>query len=117
MPFVIELTKRAYHDMDVLFNGVKKRSGVESAERWRNGLIKRVSALEKDGNMWPLTEEPALLECDIHECIFRRWRHVYRIFFASTVIRFASTAFATLHRIGYRPRICNLDRCGHRFRR
>ena len=81
MARTVELTRRAYADLDVLFAHVKNRSGVASADRWRNALLARLSKLEDQSDMWPLSEESDLAALGVHEFIFRRWRHVYRIFY------------------------------------
>ena len=65
----------------MLFAHVKKRSGVASAQRWRDALLSRITKLEEQSEMWPLSEEPGLAALGAREFLFRRWRHVYRIFY------------------------------------
>ena len=43
--FTLELTRKAYAHIDVLFAFVKQRSGRTSAERWREGLLSETAAL------------------------------------------------------------------------
>ncbi|HXD86060.1 MAG TPA: type II toxin-antitoxin system RelE/ParE family toxin [Urbifossiella sp.] len=77
----VQLTRRAYTDVDVLFAFVKRRSGVISAERWRDALFKRLSKLESTPEMWPQVDDPELEQHQLREYLFRYWRNVYRIFF------------------------------------
>jgi len=77
----VQLTRRAYADIDELFAFVKRRSGVASAERWRDALFVRLSSLAATPGMWPLIDDPPLSEYQLREFLFRYWRHVYRVFF------------------------------------
>ena len=81
MAHALQLTLRAYADIDVLFAHVKRRSGVTSAERWRDALFARLSVLEHQPGLWPLADEADLAASGLREFHFRRWRHVYRIFY------------------------------------
>jgi len=81
MACALELTRRAFADIDAHFTFVKARSGRAAAERWREALFQRLSALQTQPEMWPLAEEPDLADAGVHEFLFRRWRYVYRILF------------------------------------
>ena len=81
MERTLELTRRAYADIDLLFAFVKERSGVAAAESWRNALYARLAKLGQMPEAWPHVDEPVLAELDVREFLFRRWHHVYRIWY------------------------------------
>lgn len=81
MAFALQLTRRAYADIDHSFAFVKQRPGVAAAERWRDALFARLSALERQPEVWPPVDEPDLAALEVREFLFRHWRHVYRVWY------------------------------------
>ena len=77
----LRIARRASADVDVLFAFVKKRSGPATAERWRNQLFNRLTSLEEHAGVWPSVEDQELADLGFRECLFRYYRHVYRIFY------------------------------------
>jgi plasmid stabilization system protein ParE len=56
--FTLELTRRAYADIDLSFAFVTERSGISAARRWRNELFTRLSKLIETPETWPIVDEP-----------------------------------------------------------
>ena len=81
MTSALELTRRSYADIDVLFAFVKERSGIGAAQRWRNGLFTRLVKLENQPEIWPFVENEELSSLGFRECLYHHWRHVYRILY------------------------------------
>jgi plasmid stabilization system protein ParE len=81
MPLPVELSILANADIDALFAFVKRRSGTVAAERWRSALHKRLQNLGTVYHVWPLSENPALADAKVRECLVRRYRYVYRVLY------------------------------------
>ena len=81
MNFTIHTSRRADSDLDSHFTFIKKRTSVQSAERWRDGLLRRLQVLKDDPLVWPLADEAADAGFEIREFLYRRYRYVYRLLY------------------------------------
>lgn len=81
MTYTLFVKRRAYVDIDGMFESVRRRVGRARASRWRDGLLARLTTLEQHPEMWPLADEAADLGLDLRELLYGRRRNVYRILF------------------------------------
>jgi plasmid stabilization system protein ParE len=79
--FTVRTSRRADADLDNHFSFIRKRSSTASAERWRDGLLRRLRDLAEDPHMWPMADEAAEAGIEVREFLYRRYRYVYRLLY------------------------------------
>lgn len=77
----IRTSRRADADLDKHFAFIRQRTSVQSAEKWRDGLFRRIQVLADDPQMWPLADEAADSGFELREILYRRYRYVYRLLY------------------------------------
>jgi plasmid stabilization system protein ParE len=78
---LIRTARRADADLDNHFAFIRKRTSGQSAEKWRDGLFRRLQQLADDPHMWPLADEAADAGFELREILYRRYRYVYRVLY------------------------------------
>jgi plasmid stabilization system protein ParE len=57
MAFRVEISPRAFQDLDEIAQYIKENSSFEQAEKWFNGIIAAIRTLKEMPNRRPIAEE------------------------------------------------------------
>jgi plasmid stabilization system protein ParE len=81
MAFRVEISPRAYSDLDTIAEHIQQHSSFDVAERWFNGAIAAIAALKKFPDRCPIAEESKDLEITVRLLLFGRRNRAYRIYY------------------------------------
>lgn len=81
MTFTVRTSRRADADLDSHFAFIRKRTSVLSAEKWRDGLFRRIRKLAENPHAWPVAEESSDAGFELRKIPYRRHRYVYRLLY------------------------------------
>ncbi len=95
MAFRVEISPRAFNDLDEIAEYIKQRSSFEQAEKWFNGIIAAIRSLEHLPHRCLVAEESEELGQEVRVLLYGKRDRRYKVYY--------SVQESPLHR--YRPRI------------
>jgi plasmid stabilization system protein ParE len=82
MAFRVELSPRAFADLDTIAGYIRQADSLETAERWLNGVLRAIESLEQFSQRSPIAEESRDIGREIRVLLHGRKNRAYRIFYA-----------------------------------
>jgi len=83
MAFRVEISPRAFADLDEIAAYIKRQGSFDQAEEWFNGIIAAIQTLEDLPNRCPLADESVDLEQQVHFLLYGRRNRRYPEGFAT----------------------------------
>ena len=82
MAFRVELSPRAFDDLDSIAAHIRERDAFESAQEWFNGILKAIESLSDLPQRCPIAEESRELGREVRVLLHGRKNRAYKVFFA-----------------------------------
>jgi plasmid stabilization system protein ParE len=97
MAFRVEISSRAYADLDRLTAYIRTESSSETAERWFDGIWAAIHSLAENPFRCALAPESDDLDMPIHLLLFGRRNRQYKIYFEVEEVRSRRGTVRILH--------------------
>jgi plasmid stabilization system protein ParE len=82
MAFRVEVSPRAFEDLDAISTYIRRHGSLESAEVWFNGLIAAIETLRQTPQRCPLAEESRQLRTEVRLLLYGKRNRRYKVYFA-----------------------------------
>jgi plasmid stabilization system protein ParE len=82
MAFRVEISPRAFNDLDEIADYIKQRGSFEQAENWFNGIIAAIRTLEDLPHRCPVAEESEELGQEVRLLLYGKRNRRYRVYYA-----------------------------------
>lgn len=82
MAFRVEISPRAFQDLDEIAQYVKQSSSFEQAEKWFNGIIAAIRSLEEMPNRCPAADESEELGEEVRLLLHGTRNRRYKVYYS-----------------------------------
>jgi plasmid stabilization system protein ParE len=82
MAFRVEISPRAFQDLDEIAQYIKENSSFEQAEKWFNGIIAAIRTLEEMPNRCPVAEESEQVGREVRLLLHGTRHRRYRVYYS-----------------------------------
>jgi plasmid stabilization system protein ParE len=82
MAFHVEISPRAFNDLDEIARHIKQQSSFQQAEEWFNGIIAAIRTLEDMPSRCRVAVESADLGMEVRLLLHGRRNRKYRVYFS-----------------------------------
>jgi len=82
MAFHVEISPRAFNDLDEIARYIKQQGSFEQAEEWFNGIIAAIRTLEGMPNRCPVADESEELEQEVRLLLYGKRNRKYRVYYS-----------------------------------
>ncbi len=82
MAFRVEISPRAFNDLDEIAEYIKQRSSFEQAEKWFNRIIAEIRTLELSPHRCHLAEESEELGQQVRVLLYGKRNHRYKVYYS-----------------------------------
>jgi len=82
MAFRVEISPRAFADLDGIAEYIRERGSFAQAEEWFNGIITALRTLEDLPNRCPVADESEDLEQEVRVLLYGKLNRRYRVYYS-----------------------------------
>ncbi|HEV2382189.1 MAG TPA: type II toxin-antitoxin system RelE/ParE family toxin [Terriglobia bacterium] len=82
MAFRVEISPRAFNDLDEIAEYIKQRSSFEQAEKWFNGIIAAIRTLEHSPHRCRVAEESEELGEEVRVLLHGKRNRRYKVYYS-----------------------------------
>lgn len=82
MAFRVELSPRAFNDLDEIARYIKRQSSFEQAEEWFNGIIAAIRTLEDMPGRCPVADESEQLGQEVRLLLYGKRNRKYKVYYS-----------------------------------
>ena len=82
MAFRVEISPRAFADLDEIAGYIKQQGSFDQAEEWFNGIVAAIRTLEDLPNRCPVADESEDLEQEVHVLLYGKRNRRYRVYYS-----------------------------------
>lgn len=82
MAFHVEISPRAFNDLDEIARYIKRQSSFEPAEAWFNGIFAAIRTLESMPNRCPVADESEELGQEVRLLLYGKRNRKYRVYYS-----------------------------------
>jgi plasmid stabilization system protein ParE len=82
MAFRVEISPRAFNDLDEIAEYIKQRGNFEQAEKWFSGIIAAIRTLEDLPHRSPVAEESEGLGQEVRLLLYGKRNRRYKVYYA-----------------------------------
>jgi plasmid stabilization system protein ParE len=82
MAFRVEVSPRAFEDLDAIAGYIRRHGSFESAEGWFNGIMDAIKTLRQAPPRCPLAEESRQLRTEVRLLLYGKRNRRYKVYFA-----------------------------------
>ena len=82
MAFRVEISPRAFNDLDEIARYIQQQGSFEQAEEWFNGIFAALRTLEDMPNRCPVADESEELEQAVHLLLYGKRNRKYRVYYS-----------------------------------
>ena len=82
MAFRVEISPRAFNDLDEIAKHIKQRGSFEQAQKWFNGIIAAIRTLEDLGHGCPVAEESQELGQEVRLLLYGKRNRRYKVYYS-----------------------------------
>jgi len=93
MAFRVEISPRAFSDLDEFARYIKRQSSFEQAEEWFNGIIAAIRTLEDMPGRCPVADESEELGQEVRLLLYGKRNRKYKVYYS---IRHRSRSTGTI---------------------
>jgi plasmid stabilization system protein ParE len=97
MAFRVEISPRAFNDLDEIADYIKQRSSFEQAERWFNGIIAAIRTLEHSPHRCHVAEESEELGEEVRVLLHGKRNRRYKVYYSVQQITPSAGAVRIFH--------------------
>jgi len=82
MAFRVEISPRAFNDLDEIAEYIKQRGSFEQAEKWFNGIIAAIRTLEDLPHRCPVADESEELGQEVRLLLYGKRNRRYKVYYS-----------------------------------
>ena len=82
MAFRVEISPRAFNDLDEIAEYIKQRGSFEQAQKWFNGIIAAIRSLEDLPHRCPVAEESEELGQEVRLLLYGKRNRRYKVYYS-----------------------------------
>jgi plasmid stabilization system protein ParE len=82
MAFRVEISPRAFTDLDEIARYIKQQGSIEQAEEWFNGIIAAIRTLEDLPSRCPVADESEDLKQEVRLLLYGKRNRKYRVYYS-----------------------------------
>ena len=82
MAFRVELSPRAFDDLDEIARYIQQQSSFEQAEEWFNGIMAAIHTLQDMPSRSPVADESAELGQEVRLLLFGKRNRKYKVYYS-----------------------------------
>lgn len=82
MAFRVEISPRAFQDLDEIAQYIEENSSFEQAEKWFNGIVAAIRTLEEMPNRCSVADESEELGEEVRLLLFGTRRRRYKVYYS-----------------------------------
>lgn len=82
MAFRVEVSPRAFADLDAIAGYIAQHGSFERAQKWFNEIIDALASLKDMPRRCPVAGESEELACEVRFLLCGRRNHMYKVFFS-----------------------------------
>ena len=79
----VEISPRAFNDLDEIAEYIKQRSSFEQAEKWFNGIIAAIRTLEHSPHRCPVANESEELGQEVRLLLYGKRNRRYKVYYSA----------------------------------
>ena len=82
MAFRVEISPRAFNDLDEISRYIQEEGSFQQAEEWFNGIMAAIRTLELLPHRCPVADESEDLEQEVHLLLYGKRNRKYRVYYS-----------------------------------
>ena len=82
MAFRVEISPRAFNDLDEIAEYIKQRGSFEQAQKWFNGIIAAIRTLEDLRHSCPVADESEELGQEVRLLLYGKRNRRYKVYYS-----------------------------------
>ena len=82
MAFRVEISPRAFNDIDEIARYIQQQSSFEQAEEWFNGIIAAIQTLEDMSSRCPVADESEELGQEVRLLLYGKRNRKYKVYYS-----------------------------------
>jgi plasmid stabilization system protein ParE len=82
MAFRVEISPRAFNDLDEIAEYIRQRSSFAQSEKWFNGIIAALRSLEHSPHRCQVTEESEELGQEVRVLLYGKRNRRYKVYYS-----------------------------------
>ena len=82
MAFRVDISPRAFNDLDEIARYIKEQASSEQAEEWFNGMIAAIQTLEDLPNRCRVADESEELEQEVRLLLYGKRNRQYKVYYS-----------------------------------
>lgn len=82
MAFRVEVSPRAFDDLDALADYIQSHGGFERAEKWFDEMIAAIASLKDMPGRCPVADESEDLGQEVRFLLYGKRSHMYKVYFS-----------------------------------
>ena len=82
MAFRVEISPRAFNDIDEIVRFIQQQSSFEQAEEWFNGIIATIQTLEDMPSRCPVADESEELGQEVRLLLYGKRNRKYKVYYS-----------------------------------
>jgi plasmid stabilization system protein ParE len=82
MAFRVEISPRAFHDLDEIAGHIQQQASFEQAEEWFNGMVAALGTLEELPHRCPIAAESHALGQEVRVLLYGKRNRRYKVFYS-----------------------------------
>jgi plasmid stabilization system protein ParE len=82
MAFRVEISPRAFKDLDEIARHIKRQSGFEQAQEWFNGILAAIRTLEEMPRRCPVADVSKALGQEVRLLLYGKRNREYKVYYS-----------------------------------